>query len=510
MKKYLLVLIIFILFPLGFAHAAFTPDAQTTAFYNFNSPNAVTIFDVSSSSNNMINQGVVFSPHFSGFDANFKGTSSIAIHRGVYSNAPTSTFTIGFAIDVPSSFNSSHPTSSNCALGIFAMNSSTNDIDICYNMGNATLDEVGVYKEGNGISGATILRSAARNTFHNFVIRNDGSFLDIFVDGILGSHTSFAGYIWNNTTSTIGLPSTQFGSLSEKYFEGLVDDFFIENRALSDSEITGIYTTNTTVNIEYPFIGLSTTDFSTWVLSWTASSSLTNSSSPRIGVSYGQNSSSLQFTDTIALNVSSTSALALIPKSLALNSSINKFATSTWYALPFITQQGAPTIFGNLRTILIDPQTVNVQDPLASLAQVVPSFYVFPSSTSPLQDCGLNRLDGCAINAGIFIGQALFQVDPAYKTAVSNDLQNLKTLFPFGPVFSVIDSVSAAAATTESSTANYDIYATIPQIGLNAPLLTSTTLESAVGSSTKNTIFTFEKAIIWIGAGFKIVSFIAL
>lgn len=82
----------------------------------------------------------------------------------------------------------------------------------------------------------------------------------------------------------------------------------------------------------------------------------------------------------------------------------------------------------------------------------------------------------------------------------TNQLNISKTLFPFSLVFGLYDTASSTINSTIASSSQ-DLWLNLPQINVHIPLLTSTTLETAVGSSTKNMVFDIEQKIMWVATG---------
>ena len=81
---------------------------------------------------------------------------------------------------------------------------------------------------------------------------------------------------------------------------------------------------------------------------------------------------------------------------------------------------------------------------------------------------------------------------------------------PFSLIYQLSDTAVQQLNTQASST--YDVSLTLPANTFPGSsvisLLTSSTLSNSVGSSTKDYIFTVERAILWAGFGISIIHLI--
>jgi hypothetical protein len=103
-------------------------------------------------------------------------------------------------------------------------------------------DAIGWQSEGGGLSGSVATDGAYSDTanWHYVVFTADGTNLNIYYDGALvksgaGTITS-PGYL------------ARIGSSSSRYFNGLIDEVRIYNRALSASEVSQLYNAAIAVN----------------------------------------------------------------------------------------------------------------------------------------------------------------------------------------------------------------------------------------------------------------------
>lgn len=120
---------------------------------------------------------------------------------------------------------------------------------------------------------------------------------------------------------------------------------------------------------------------------------------------------------------------------------------------------------------------------------------------------GITDIPGGLVWAGCSLANFLF-VPTADISVITQSIQQIKSSFPFGLVFNLADNTQNALDNASSS-ASHDLIFTLPApFDISVPLLTSTTLESAVGSTTKSTIFTTERSLIWIGAAIRILFFL--
>jgi len=90
-----------------------------------------------------------------------------------------------------------------------------------------------------------------------------------------------------------------------------------------------------------------------------------------------------------------------------------------------------------------------------------------------------------------------------------NTYTNIKGKFPFVLFYQYTTAIENAITNAEANTQNYDLAITLPPFG-KINLLTSTTLEMALGSSTKAKIFDAIETTLWIGAGITAIAIIAL
>ncbi len=89
-----------------------------------------------------------------------------------------------------------------------------------------------------GVSGTT---NIVDDKFHHLAGTYDGSFVKIYVDGVLENSVSASGSIVYAGTLNLWLGANQQPSQFTRRFKGLIDEVQIYNRALSASEIQQLY-----------------------------------------------------------------------------------------------------------------------------------------------------------------------------------------------------------------------------------------------------------------------------
>lgn len=90
----------------------------------------------------------------------------------------------------------------------------------------------------------------------------------------------------------------------------------------------------------------------------------------------------------------------------------------------------------------------------------------------------------------------------------NDSIDQMQNVFPFNIVFGVLNNVKQSASAMATSTETNSLYLTIPQLNINTPLLTSSTLQNAVGVTWKNTIFEWITNITWLATGVAVVALI--
>lgn len=249
-------------------------------------------------------------------------------------------------------------------------------------------------------------------------------------------------------------------------------------------------------------------DFQNWLLnvSTTASSTYGN-----VKVWYGQSSSSYDFSDQAQFSTFVSANPFPLPKSQLLNPIVSFFSTSTWYAMAEYYGSGFDVTSTQIQFHINPNAAVPNTSSSALVGYISPLPFTNPSSTGssslPYADCGITQIGGCLTNAGLFLANFFFQPNPQVIQSMNANFDHIKGSFPFSAFFNVIDTAKANATTTSG---NYDLYLTIPATGQKIPILTSTTLEMAIGSSSKAIVFTTEKNIIWLGTGIAMLSLLLL
>jgi len=124
----------------------------------------------------------------------------------------------------------------------------------------------------------------------------------------------------------------------------------------------------------------------------------------------------------------------------------------------------------------------------------------FTSSTLNAIGCQAQRV-GMGL-LGMFISPLPFINN--YMTAT---ISRIQTVFPFSMVFSAQNVIENQLASSSSENAGTLSFNTNTPIG-SITVLTSSTLENAIGSSTKNQVFDAIEFLIWLGAGVIIITLI--
>lgn len=86
---------------------------------------------------------------------------------------------------------------------------------------------------------------------------------------------------------------------------------------------------------------------------------------------------------------------------------------------------------------------------------------------------------------------------------------SFKTTFPFVLFYQYTDAVQSAITSAEGNSGNYDMVLSLPGHG-SATLLTSSTLENAIGTENKDLVFTIIETVLWIGTGATLIAIIAI
>lgn len=228
----------------------------------------------------------------------------------------------------------------------------------------------------------------------------------------------------------------------------------------------------------FPTNGSTTADFSNWVISLTG----TPNSVGEVRIYYATNDGTAGFLDRVGVVGEIISPLA-IHKAHSL---VGNYSTSTWIAYIVVNDLDGATIY---TSDVIQFHIGNELPPFNSTTSLAmpfnPQAFQNTSATYPSSTTALFGFQEGAFN---FIQQQWIQ---------------FRSIFPFSIVFGFASTTEDAIRNASTSNANYDLYVNTTLLGMPVrfPILTSTTLEFVVGSSTKATIFDIERKFLWLGAG---------
>jgi hypothetical protein len=273
------------------------------------------------------------------------------------------------------------------------------------------------------------------------------------------------------------------------------------------ADISFTITDSQAISFAFPQNGTTTYDFANWTAQiWNATGT---PNSRWVVVDYSMTSSSVGSDKVNSKQTSASNAGTFqvsLPKTVRL-------ATSTagdpvWYARASLVE-GTQTI----ATSSLISFTVRYLDGL-----LIPG----SGDIAPTDPAIIQRLaeDCSAFSGGLFSSSSLAALScyakdwahyvfvelwfyPQMSTGFLTDSwEEFQDTFPFSVFFTVQDSLESAATTTAGS---YELSFAFGGGAATVNLLNSSTLENAVGSTTKNLIFNIEKSIIWLGTAAAII-----
>lgn len=93
----------------------------------------------------------------------------------------------------------------------------------------------------NSSDATTTISSAIDGNWHHIVAMYDGSSIGVYIDGTLRGSTVYSGGLFSDVGSILRVGASSSGGGIAAYFEGIIDDVRIYNRALSAAEIKQLY-----------------------------------------------------------------------------------------------------------------------------------------------------------------------------------------------------------------------------------------------------------------------------
>lgn len=252
-------------------------------------------------------------------------------------------------------------------------------------------------------------------------------------------------------------------------------------------------------NLVFPYDGAVVSDFSNWVVELSGYNSSSYSGS-EILISYWQSTSTPLYTDRLTFSESDSFGVVTVPKTHSLNPPFNLTATSTWYAQ--VSFDGVLT--QGIISFTVNPQVQN-NSSYSGLANQINNQlpYLSPSSTSPFE-CDNFVLDaaGCLANAGVYVLQWLFVPNSYSMSWFQGSLTMFKAQFPFNIVFDLANTAQGVMAqyVDTGSPLTFDLSGVGSNLG-SMTVLTTSTFQNQVGTSTKAMYYEFFENIIWLGAG---------
>lgn len=239
-----------------------------------------------------------------------------------------------------------------------------------------------------------------------------------------------------------------------------------------------------------------TPDFSNWVVNVSNTSPAIN----QIRVYYSNiSSSSFDWVDTATYGYGVSANPLSIYKTHTLLSP--QGTSSSWYALATAYNVSgtliaeSPVISFEVRSDYSLPNTpINNQGGPTNGNQVASSteYCIYPTN---ILDIG-----GGMSYAFCVAGQKLFSYQAGGLDFLTDKWNYFKTIFPFNIAFNLASTTQDYMISVGASSSR-DLYLpeTLGSQTIQIPLLTSTTLEMAVGSTTKRFIFSTEENILWLG-----------
>lgn len=266
--------------------------------------------------------------------------------------------------------------------------------------------------------------------------------------------------------------------------------------------VSGVTPTSPVVSLLFPTGATTTPDFSNWVLSV----SYPSSTMTYVGVLYGQDDTNLIYSDN-ATYASGVSANPLAVRKTEALWHIPQSVPQTWFYRTFYIQNG--TLYSSATS----------------------SFLISPSAPVPVLSSSTSALVGFGLSAGTYVptahtscvaptssiftapgdnlaygicasGQFLFSPSNFSQNWIDGAVNGAKTVFPFRVIFGVATALQNEInnSSTNRTAQSYDLvlHTSVGGQDMTYPVLTSSTLTNAVGSSTKALVFDVEEKFIWL------------
>lgn len=351
--------------------------------------------------------------------------------------------------------------------------------------------------------------------WHYLVIERDGSTFRLFVDGAAAGTAAVPSNFTignQNLNRTIGVDSTG-GSFK---YDGLLDNLYYVNYQQSLAEIQTIWNGGTgervvlfdqdTQGIANDFISFNTpsqsqivqdTDPNLFNVGWHTGATTTQSGWTKIQIDYG----------TSTGGFASTTFTASTTRTWSLNewnqTNGNGFST---FAVPrtanIIPQQ---RYYAQARLIwetLLPPNYTTVISTTTATTTVL--FFGEASQANTADLC--SGVWDCILYG---FANTLFTPHDISMNAFRATYTSLQTSPPFSYLFGYVQAASDAATSTIATTTNYDVILHFPAPWNNITVLTSSSYDNFVGTSTaftKAKFFDIQRMVIWVGAGLKLIS----
>lgn len=276
-------------------------------------------------------------------------------------------------------------------------------------------------------------------------------------------------------------------------WDGQIDEVIVKRTAMTEAEATAYYSTcwvgadcggggsSVSASFAFPHDGSSTADFSNWVVNVNAPVN----EGGEIRVYYATNDSTAGFMDRAPI----TSVDDAIVTPLVIHKTrplVGYYSTSTWVAYIVVNNAEGATIYTSSPIVFHLNGTIPTMTSSTILAGPFNPQYLQNSSTT----YSTSSLELFGFEQGAF-------------NFVTQQWMQFRSVFPFSIVFGFASTTEDAIRNASTSNANYDLYVNTTLLGMQVrfPILTSTTMEFVIGSSTTRTIFDIERKLLWLGTG---------
>ena len=216
----------------GIINASGIPPGAV-AYYDYESGSGSTLVDQSGNGNDGTINGATWTTEsqYGSYGLSFDGTDDYVDISSAAGAVTDGDFTLGTWTYIPSGDSVNNP----AAVSLGIPSNWTDDV-VILRIGDEGGDDVAVYCDGTMVIGNQTLVDDDR--WQHFVVRRSGDTFDLFRDATLEvSNTQTVG-TWTSTYAGIGAAND--GSTIQHYF-GYQDETAIYDRALTDDEITDLY-----------------------------------------------------------------------------------------------------------------------------------------------------------------------------------------------------------------------------------------------------------------------------